>query len=60
MDKKESPTTIHRIRLFDGYHGERIWKQPKNHSVYYDSEVDKQCRVPIRSRDEILSELGIF
>lgn len=53
-----SEKAIHRIKLYDGYHGGPIWRSPNNNSIYYNSEIDKQLRVPLASRDEILTELG--
>lgn len=51
--------TLCRVRLYDGYRGKPVWEQPENNSVYYNCMVDKQCRVPIRSREEILKELNM-
>ena len=59
MKKSEGGTANNRIRLYDGYCGKPIWKQSENNSTYYNYEVDKQCRVPIAGRDEILAELGM-
>lgn len=52
--------TKQKIRLYDGYQGRDIWRQPKNDSTYYDYEIDKQCRVPGRDRKEIMKELGLI
>lgn len=59
MKSREGSNTLYGVRLYDGYRGAPIWKKPENNSTYYNYEVDKQCRVPIRSREQILSELGI-
>lgn len=48
---------IQKIRLYDGYQGEDIWKQPENKSVYYDYEIDSQCKIPIKDEEELLKEL---
>lgn len=53
---KENKTTMHRIRLYDGYRGKPIWKQPEN-STYYNYEVDKQCKVPLRNLEQFITEL---
>jgi len=50
--------TRKRIKLYDGYRGKAIWKHPKNNSVYYNYEIDKQCRIPIGSREGVIDELG--
>jgi len=57
MKKRAGGSANNRIRLYDGYRGEPIWKQPENNSTYYNYEVDKQCRVPIPSREDILASL---
>ena len=44
--------------LFDGYVGEPIFKAPTT-STYYDYETDKQCTIPLRSREELKKELGL-
>lgn len=49
--------TAEKIRAYDGYRGEPIWRQPENDSTYYNFEVDTQCRVPLKSREELLKEL---
>lgn len=59
MKKRAGGSANNRIRLYDGYRGEPIWKQPENHSVYYNYKVDKQCRIPIRSREVVIKELDI-
>lgn len=59
MEKTTTTDTIQKIRLYDGYRGKPVWKQPENRSTYYNYEIDKQCSVPIRSREEIRKELGI-
>ena len=51
--------TVQKIRLYDGYQGEDIWRQPENDSTYYDYEIDKQCRVPIREDEDLIKELGL-
>lgn len=51
--------TVQKIRLYDGYQGEDIWSQSENDSTYYDYEIDKQCRIPIRDEDELMTELGL-
>lgn len=50
---------VEKIKAYDGYRGEPIWKQPENDSTYYDFEVDMQCRVPLKSREALLKKLGI-
>lgn len=50
---------VQRIPLYDGYQGEPVWSQPENNSTYYNYQVDKQCRVPIRSREVLKKELGL-
>jgi len=59
MKKREGVGTSQRIRLYDGYRGAPIWKKSENNSTYYNYEVDKQCRVPIGSREELLAEMGL-
>lgn len=59
MEKRDEVNPHRRVQLYDGYRGTPIWKQPENNSVYYNKMVDKQCRVPIGGRDEILKELNI-
>lgn len=58
MEKNKS--TMHRIRQYDGYRGKPIWQQAKNHSVYYNYEIDKQCRVPLRNINEVMKGLDIL
>ena len=45
-------------RLYDGYVGEPIFKAP-NTSTYYDYKTDRQCTIPLRSREELKKELGL-
>jgi hypothetical protein len=52
--------TEQKIRLYDGYQGSDIWSQPKNDSTYYDYEIDKQCSVPGRDKEEVMKELGLI
>lgn len=59
MEKMSNFNPVQHIRLYDGYRGEDIWKEPQNNSTYYNYQVDKQCGVPLRSREELLKELGI-
>ena len=59
MEKKQDKRVAPRIWLNDGYLGEPIWRQPENDSTYYNCEVDTQCSVPVRSRQELMVELGI-
>lgn len=51
--------TVQKIRLYDGYQGEEIWNQSENDSTYYDYEIDKQCSVPGRAREEIMKDLDL-
>lgn len=49
------------IRLYDGYRGAPIWKQPENDSTYYDPALDSQCQVPVvQSLKELKEELGLI
>ena len=59
MMKKGLNATMHRIQQYDGYCGRPIWKQPENNSTYYNFEVDKQCKVPLRNIEQVMTELGI-
>lgn len=59
MHMERTYDTEQKIHLYDGYQSEPIWKQENNNSTYYNYGVDKQCRVPIRSLEEIKKELGI-
>lgn len=45
-------------RLYDGYVGEPIFEAP-NTSTYYDYKTDRQCTIPLRSREELKKELGL-
>lgn len=42
---------------WDGDPGEPIFQVKENDSTYYDATVDRQCRVPIRSLEEVKEEL---
>lgn len=59
MHTEKTYDTIQRIHLYDGYQGEPIWNQPENRSTYYDSEIDKQCQIPLPSREQLEKALGI-
>lgn len=49
-----------RIRLYDGYRGEPVFEMPKEHeNDFYNATIDKQVRVPIQNREEILKELEL-
>ena len=45
-----------KVRMFDGYSGESVWKESGD-GTYYDYYADTQCRVPARSLEEIVKEL---
>lgn len=48
------------IRMYDGYRGDPIWKQPENDSTYYNPTLDSQCQVPAaQSLEELRAELGL-
>lgn len=49
---------VQQIHLHDGYRNEPFWEDGVN-STYFNYEVDKQCRVPVRSLEEVKKELGI-
>lgn len=49
---------IPHIHLFDGYQSEPFWKDSTD-STFYDYEIDRQVRVPIRSIEQVKKELGI-
>lgn len=51
--------TKQRIHLYDGYVNNPIWTQPDNRSTHYDYEIDRQCTIPIKSREEARKELGL-
>lgn len=59
--KKEVQTTMTRIRQYDGYRGKPIFekKGAVDECVYYNSILDKQCKVPLRNIEEVLEELGL-
>lgn len=59
MHTERNFNTVQRIHLHDGYQSKPIWKQEKNHSTHYSYELDKQCRVPIRSVEQLKQELGM-
>lgn len=56
---KEEKRTPHGIHLFDGYQSEPFWKD-SDVSTFYDYEIDKQCRVPIRNIEQVKRELGLI
>lgn len=59
MDRSSELHIDEGIEWFDGYKEERIWSIPENYSTYYSEEIDKQCTVPIRNFEKIVSKIGI-
>lgn len=59
MHTEKTYDTFQRIYLYDGYQGEPIWSQTENRSTYYDGETDKQCQIPLPSREQLEKTLGI-
>ncbi|MCD8326063.1 MAG: hypothetical protein LUC90_05080 [Lachnospiraceae bacterium] len=47
-----------KIRRYDGYHSEPIWKpEGENESTYDNVWMDSQCSVPIKNIVEVKKEL---
>lgn len=50
--------TVQRIHPYNGYQKEPFWKEDGS-STYYNYEIERQCRVPIKSIEEAKKELAI-
>ncbi len=49
---------VQRIHPYNGYQNEPVWKEDGS-STYYNYEIDRQCRIPIKNIEEVKKELGI-
>lgn len=49
--------TVKELSPFRGETQAELWHSRTNYSTYYDYEIDKQCKVPIRDINEVRAEL---
>lgn len=59
--------TVQKIRLYDGYQGRDIIEDPREEEHFLDimrdvelgMDPENQIRIPIRSTEELMKELGL-